>query len=698
MHLNEMEIVPSTSPDVERSKHSRLFALIIGINEYKHHSSTLPNLSGAVRDAEAIKTHLINRMDTPPSRIRELLNKSATRKAIVNEIVGLKTNDAISRNDPILIYFAGHGAEVAAAEGWEAGGKNAKIQMIIPHDYVEGEEDPQAPHGIPDRTIALLLNDLADAKGNNITVIFDSCFAGSGTRAMADPSVRGFVARRRIPSSLDSEVLPVARATRPYALTHGLRSHVLLAACRAGETAHESREGGDFTVALLRALRVVGPSEQLSYKALIQRLSPLPSGQHPLCEGIFQDRILFNMRKNSPSSSKAHALHKVVAADNVITMEAGLAHGVSKGSEYAIYENNNVNLPRLGMLVASSPGTFKTQLDYASDLHRFSIPSPAFALQTHTARSRNDSALKVYVSEDPQLDRLREALAIASNERPPGHRTFTLIPTICRADLNIERVGDNGVRLALLVGQAPSYGLKYTPTLPISDDILQCISHALHSAAHYYWYLHHHPRAGMALEKQVQVSCFKLQERPTIFDNKEQLLLTPDDHRNIVVNRCIDITVNRGDNYGIKLANTSKIPLYPYLFYFNNSDFSIDPLYIPSTGADPPLAADGGTLTIGYGAGGASPISWTLDDGQDLEVGFFRLVFATVYMELSDIPQTSRVPPGYERERTSLQAELSYVPQTSGPQRKRQMVSASSQRQDVWGTVTIPVVQRRPHS
>jgi hypothetical protein len=75
-------------------------------------------------------------------------------------IINLK----IKRGDPILIFFAGHGAETDAPVGWEAGGP--KIQMILPQNY--SADAGQEVHGIPDRVVGALLNELAREKDNNI--------------------------------------------------------------------------------------------------------------------------------------------------------------------------------------------------------------------------------------------------------------------------------------------------------------------------------------------------------------------------------------------------------------------------------------------------------------------------------------------------------------------------------------------------
>jgi hypothetical protein len=68
----------------------------------------------------------------------------------------LRDNSKINRQDPILIYYAGHGGEVPS-------NNEDKTQTLIPVDYVAEQIFP-----IPDRTVAALINGIAKKHGNNI--------------------------------------------------------------------------------------------------------------------------------------------------------------------------------------------------------------------------------------------------------------------------------------------------------------------------------------------------------------------------------------------------------------------------------------------------------------------------------------------------------------------------------------------------
>ena len=93
----------------------RLFGPVsIGINRYKE---IRPKLSGAVTDANTIIEHLSSKTSASP--ILSLKDKQATRKADIKAFKTLDESKNIGKkNDPIVIYFAGHGVE-AQKQGQE---------------------------------------------------------------------------------------------------------------------------------------------------------------------------------------------------------------------------------------------------------------------------------------------------------------------------------------------------------------------------------------------------------------------------------------------------------------------------------------------------------------------------------------------------------------------------------------------------
>ena len=276
----------------------RIFALIIGINEYE--SPRIQNLVGAVPDADAVQDYLQRHLDVPSNQIRNLRNSGATRAAIIGEIKAFSFNEKIKEGDPILIYYAGYGSSTGTPKGWEAG-STGKIEFLVPYDYSSLKDDDPV-HGIPDRTLGALLSHLASTKGDNIvrqtfilcgfiyqlismrqTVILDCCHSGSGTRNL-DPTFKArAIVVGNIPSNLDQDIWSAFEWSGRGTVVHsgfarkGLRSHVLLAACHSQELAYERTSRGVFTVVLLKTLMDIG-IDKLTYATLFDRMPPLSSG------------------------------------------------------------------------------------------------------------------------------------------------------------------------------------------------------------------------------------------------------------------------------------------------------------------------------------------------------------------------------------------------------------------------------------
>ncbi|KAI0316110.1 caspase domain-containing protein [Amylostereum chailletii] len=278
---------------------STIFALVIGIDKYN--DKGVGNLHGCVADADGVQTFLIETLCVLPERILNLRNEGATRGEILKHVLNRATNTSIQEGDPILIYYAGHGGEANPPAGWAAGGE--KIQMILPHDFIPRTSTSESSQGILDVTLSVLLNKLSRAKGNNISVIFDCCHSGSGTRIdedMPSPLVRGV----KLPD--DYAILPMVdeqilsdedRATcvaKKFEKAE-MASHVLLAACRASELAHESNQHGDFTSALLALLRK-DCVDRLTYEEAIMRLPDLTSGIYGHDSSAF-DVVMFDLDK-----------------------------------------------------------------------------------------------------------------------------------------------------------------------------------------------------------------------------------------------------------------------------------------------------------------------------------------------------------------------------------------------------------------
>jgi hypothetical protein len=94
--------------------------------------------------------------------------------------------------------------------------------------------------------------------------------------------------------------------------------------------------------------------------------------------------------------------------------------------------------------------------------------------------------------------------------------------------------------------------------------------------------------------------------------------------------------------------------------------------YYPKPGGGEVITKEGGVMAIGYNATGASPFTYFLRDGQDLDVGFLKVLFTTEPVELEGIAQAS-----------AFEAD------------EGEVFPRAKEIQGVWGSQLYTIVQRR---
>ncbi|EDR08533.1 uncharacterized protein LACBIDRAFT_297307 [Laccaria bicolor S238N-H82] len=650
----------------------RLYALIIGINNYDHQRK----LHGAVPDADAIKDYLVNELKVPEGQIVNLRNSEASRTAIIDAFNRLRDHPDIKEDDPILIYYAGHGGTLSAPPGWESG-SGAKIQTIVPQDYdpTEGKE----VYPIPDRTIGGLIDGIANKKGNNITVVFDCCHSGSGTRddeaeeherftRAADFTIPGkpVDVTISIPKDLDLPIWQKDSATRgarvPVGFVNkGVRSHILLAACSADELAKEEKGHGCFTSAFLALLKNVG-AEQLTYVETLDKMEQI-AGQNPQCEGAYRDRIFFDAKAPTPG----RACYNVTFENSAYIMKAGSAHGIGHGAEFTLYKDQASLLTTpLGVMTVKKITPFKTELE-AKKQPGPKISGSVLALQTKAAIAED---LLLHVPLNQELLPVFQALASELQGTGPNSCKISLCEDRKKSRLEIV-IEDNKLVFNILDQRVLKYGLSRIPYTiePDPEDIRP----VLRAAAHYYWHLNR-TQPNNQIQNNIKVEFYKLQESDTDFDEAGSPERYPVGD-NLCRQDVIEFTVDDEAIYGIKIVNNTPWDLYPNVFYFDNSELSITAYYKCNVSTnyrvDVPLQKKGGTLTLGYGSAGETPFEYYIPDNQDLDVGFLKTFLSTEPLDLSKIPQHSPFVDA------------------------RGMGAANRDPTPTWGSILVPVVQHR---
>ncbi|CAE6439211.1 unnamed protein product, partial [Rhizoctonia solani] len=343
-----------------------LHALVIGIDKYPE----LTLLDGATTDAQQMVTFLTSDLKVPKHHIVELYNESASRQAIIHAFKALERNTRIHKDDPILIFFAGHGGLVNAPPKWQQKHGTSKIQVIFPYDYgLPIANTGDVVNCIPDTTISILLNELAEVKGNNITVVFDSCYSASGTREdLARPGLKARSAAPKfaIPYDIDNEIThssPDFETGRGVGLLlHSDQvSHIHIAACGPAETAWEDNGKGWFTTALLDTLRQ-SRIDAITYENLIEALPALPS-QSPHCYGQNKNRVLFNSFPDLQAKVFIPVVCIFESGHYTLLLQAGEELGMTEGSLWELHESATENSSPRARAISGLPEMLITPLE-----------------------------------------------------------------------------------------------------------------------------------------------------------------------------------------------------------------------------------------------------------------------------------------------------------------------------------------------
>ncbi|KAK0214569.1 hypothetical protein IW262DRAFT_1515117 [Armillaria fumosa] len=619
----------------------RLFALVIGINKYL--SEEVRDLSSAVADADDVSEFLQKTLGVPKDQIKNLRNEQATRVTIETEINNLGNNPAIAKDDPILIFYAGHGAEARAPSRWL--NTYGKLQMLLPHDFIfSGSSNSHEGQGVLDITLSRLLRNVAEKKSDNITVVLDCCYSGSGTRPYdIDPTfaVRGIDLPKTytIAEDLLHDIEPDAHASfvAKGFKKAGLLSHVLLLACKQGQEAAERGGHGAFTSGLLSLLRQKDV-DKLTYKDVILNLPVLPS-QDPQCEGVHQSRFIFNSKVTSPQRRlyPIRAFSDSPGHRGQYILEAGEAHGITTKAEFVVFTDRSMASTALGTVVAVDTTDFTATCRFSAGIDKmqpFILAHPGYALRT---RVGNGQDLCLFLEPDETLLDIFKQIAAEMRNDKAGRRGFHLAENRNDADLVVAADGDL-IHFEIMNELCRKHGLTRMP-FDVKIDDSDAMRRILQSSADFYWYLHRSSEG--VLSGKVKVECTKLTATGEYTDDLEDILEPDGDNLNN--EDIIFIDVDEEAIYGFKILNTGSVPLHVSMFYFDVSDLSISSYYQPGSAQKdvnvslPP----GESLSIGYGTSGTVPHIYTLRKGQDVDVGFLKLFFSTEYLDLSGVVQKS---------------------------------------------------------
>ncbi|RDX47960.1 hypothetical protein OH76DRAFT_1405507 [Lentinus brumalis] len=609
----------------------QVFALIIGIDKYQ--AGNIWNLNAAVDDARSIERWLTSDLQVPRDHICTLLDAQATRRNIEERFLShLLNNSAIEPGDAIIVYFAGHGSSIRAPPGWFDRGRG-DVSVLCTYDYDTKLPKGQTNAGISDRSLHAMLQDLARVKGDNITLILDTCFS-LATTSNDDPKERRFTRFTPTRKATSEDLLAGLWSTatphkaEPVA-SRGFTgvssdSHVVLAACSSGWAATERKDGGNFTRALL-ALKDARPLHKFTYADLPAELAPyMGDHQYAACAGMNVDRILFDGVPFVPDTRYI----SVSAHDHEhVQVDAGEMQGITVGTEFAIYPHN-----RRGSLNGST-GIYVATLVFAT----WCLAKPkSSGKQTvregwaRVTRWNNQTPFRVDVKYSlfSFFRRNRLAAKVPSNAvdlaekngvgvlRAKSAKSADLSVKVKSKELLVER------RDALIPANCQS--ILHIPSAETRTD-LKAIEAAARFNMHLYRKQPSRPFAG-----KVSMELFRLD--PSSWRRTSG---------NLLVKGRAQIVDEKAANsiYAVVLHNDSDVDLWPYLAYMDAGGYSISMVYHPDPAASGPPLRRHSHMVIGSGSTESEALSFALADGADKGAGFLKLFVSTVYTPMTILEQ-----------------------------------------------------------
>ncbi|KAK0205134.1 caspase domain-containing protein [Desarmillaria ectypa] len=662
------------------------FALVIGIDEYEY--GEYENLLAAVADADRFENYLLEGLQTPREHIISLRNGQATRRAIIDGFRSLICNPRIvSGMAAIIIYYSGHGAVTPKPDEWtDWQTYDNEIEMLCPTDIGVLDVNGKVVEGIPDRTISELLLELATAKGNNITLILDCCHAAGINREMQPADVQNAKSRRilnppKLSANCDSTT--VSRGSSGVKITSGFSgslwdSHVLLAACNRRQSAWEVDGQGIFTRALLRIMRK-NPIDELTYRSLIHRLV-MPPFQTPHLEGRHALRRLFDSWEEPADNSMILCRHE--NGEPHLVLHAGLLHGITVGSTFEIFRTDLPDSQHpLATATVSKVETFISLL----------VPLDSAFLTSNKNRrvwyarlqKASSASFGTYCNDSNLLTRIlnedcepRITVPVIAVETPDD-------ADLCLTVKDEVIFFDRGNNISLF---SPNIGFASRfPRVSQVNDIMH-VRNVINRFARFTAQLT--IQSPLRIAQFVSIEMNKLQRvGRSLTPVGENLLSAIEDEKSIEFVADTSLPWNRSPSYGFTIRNVSDVDLYVYLFYFDATSFEIDAWYSSKMspnnkeeqGSVDTCLQKGSTLTLGYGNGGMNPFAFTVPDGQDVDVCFFKLFVTAKPVDLGSISQSSPF--------SDLRTRSSVSPAPSPPD-----LTGS------WASMAIPVVQRRAQS
>ena len=203
-------------------KKRNVWAVVIGVNSYPH----IRPLKYAVNDAVAFSNHLVEYNQVPKENVVLLLDEEANLTRL-RSALGIHMKNKASKEDMVIIYFAGHGATERDSTSPDGDGLE---KYLLPYDV-----DPKELYAtaMPMEEISRLFSRI---RSDRLVFIVDTCYSGaSGGRTVSVADIRAGISDGfldRVTGGKGKIILTASAANEVSAesdeMQHGIFTHFLI--------------------------------------------------------------------------------------------------------------------------------------------------------------------------------------------------------------------------------------------------------------------------------------------------------------------------------------------------------------------------------------------------------------------------------------------------------------------------------------
>lgn len=338
----KVENVCNTGPLVRDGGKAKV-AFLSGIRAYR---SGVTELRGATGDVDKMYHLLTEAYGFPPENICVLKGSKASYAGFKASFESALINRDLKSDDAVVIFFAGHGSQLADIVGKdtnqikdEIDGKDETLYLYDSETSTR-EADTDVPQLRDDEFNAMIAR--VYAKTTNITVLLDSCNSGSATRALDSPYTNRFVA----PSDEELEEISrvgvggrAARGSETGVMSlESMPDLVVFSASTDGQSALETGGSGLFTDAIINTL-VNTDNPCVTYAELEIRVRghlAKRSDQIPLLQGGSSKCVFSSERRAEPIFAWTVSDVKTGA----IELKGLPVPGMGQGAELLVYSGS----------------------------------------------------------------------------------------------------------------------------------------------------------------------------------------------------------------------------------------------------------------------------------------------------------------------------------------------------------------------